>query len=122
MLNKFLIILSLMIFPTTSPYGIQIGGHQSKVRIIKEANGAWQLLVNGQPYFIKGVVFTPVKIGESPGDATMPDWMYYNDNHDGRNTMAYHTWLDKNHNNRRDKDETEIGDFRLLKDLGDNTI
>ncbi|MBI4845642.1 MAG: hypothetical protein HY810_04100 [Candidatus Omnitrophica bacterium] len=46
-------------------------------KVIKYDDGSWQLLVDGNPYFIKGILYTPVKIGESPGEATMRDWMYY---------------------------------------------
>lgn len=94
----------------------------ARVKVIKYNNGAWELLVNNKPYFIKGVIFTPVKIGESPDMSTMRDWMYYDDNNDGINDAAYQTWVDKNKNNKKDSDENVIGDFQLLKDMGCNTI
>ncbi len=106
----------------TAAFGIAAQEGQGKVKILKGPNGAWQLIVNDRPYFIKGVVFSPVKIGEDPSAATMRDWMYYDDNHDGQNDIAFQTWVDKNHNNRRDSDEPLAGDFQLLKDLGVNTI
>lgn len=93
-----------------------------KVKVVKYDDGTWQLLVGGKPYFIKGVLFTPVKIGEAPDKATMRDWMYYDDNKDGKNDVAYETWLDKNNNNKRDADEPIEGDFKLMKDMGVNTI
>ena len=93
-----------------------------KVKVVKYDDGTWQLLVEGTPYFIKGVMFTPVKIGESPDEATMRNWMYYNDSHGGENDIAYKTWLDKNKNNKRDPGEEIEGDFSLLKKMGCNTI
>ena len=93
-----------------------------KVKVVKYDDGTWQLLVDGKPYFIKGVMFAPVKIGESPDEATMRDWMYYNDNRDGKNEIAYKTWLDRNKNNKRDSGEEVEGDFSLLKKMGCNTI
>ncbi|MCX5680859.1 MAG: hypothetical protein NT079_00990, partial [Candidatus Omnitrophica bacterium] len=93
-----------------------------KVKVVKYDDGTWQLFVHNKPYFIKGVLFSPVKIGESPDEATMRDWMYYDDNKNGKNDIAYETWLDKNNNNKRDADEPIDGDFKLMKDMGVNTI
>jgi len=93
-----------------------------RIKVVKYGNGTWQLLVNGKPYFIKGTVFVPVKIGESPSLATMRDWMYYDDNNDSINDIAYQTWADENKNNVRDKNEEIKGDFKLLREMGCNTI
>ncbi|MFH1281188.1 MAG: hypothetical protein ABIH91_00515, partial [Candidatus Omnitrophota bacterium] len=93
-----------------------------KVKVVKYGDGTWELLVNEKPYFIKGVLFNPVKIGESPDQSTMRDWMYYDDNQNGLNDVAYETWLDKNNNNKMDADELIDGDFKLMKDMGVNTI
>ncbi|MFH0731309.1 MAG: glycoside hydrolase family 2 TIM barrel-domain containing protein [Candidatus Omnitrophota bacterium] len=93
-----------------------------RVKAVKYDDGTWQLLNNNAPYFIKGVMFSPVRIGESPHEATMRDWMYYDDNNDGVNDIAYQTWPDTNRNNRKDADEKTTGDFQLLKDMGCNTI
>ncbi len=93
-----------------------------KVKAVKYDDGTWQLLVDGKPYFIKGVSFIPVKIGESPDKATMRDWMYYDDDKNGKNDIAYETWVDKNNNNKKDADESVEGDFKLMKDMGVNTI
>ena len=93
-----------------------------KVKVVKYDDGTWQLLVEGKPYFIKGLIFTPVKIGEAPCIATMRDWMSYDDDNDGRNDIAFQTWLDKNKNNIKDPWEKTEGDFKLLKEMGCNTI
>lgn len=93
-----------------------------KVKVVKYEDGTWQLLVDDKPYFIKGVMFTPVKIGESPDAGSMRDWMYYDDDKDGRNDIAFQAWVDKNKNNKRDSSEKEAGDFQLLKEMGANTI
>ena len=93
-----------------------------RVKVVKYSDGGWQLLVDGKPFFIKGVIFTPVKIGESPDNATMRDWMYYDDNNDGINDVAYQTWVDENGNNKKDPQEKTVGDFLLLKEMGCNTI
>lgn len=93
-----------------------------KVQAVKYADGTWELLVSGEPYFIKGVVFAASKIGEDPAEATMRDWMTYDDNKNGKNDIAYETWVDANKNNKQDEDEKPIGDFQLLEDIGCNTI
>ncbi len=92
------------------------------VKVVKNDEGAWQLFVNGQPYFIKGMTFTPVKIGEDPKIGNMRNWMDYDDDQDGRNDFAFQTWVDKNYNGIQDQDENAVGDFALMKDLGVNTI
>jgi len=94
----------------------------SQVKTVKHSDGSWQLLVDGKPYFIKGVVFSPVIIGEDPAEATMRDWMLYDEDRNGRNDVGYDTWHDKNRNNRRDAGEEPEGDFSLLKKMGCNTI
>lgn len=93
-----------------------------KVKAIKYENGEWELIVDGKPYYIKGVVFSPVLIGESPGEATMRDWMYYDEDKNGKNDIGYDVWVDKNKNNLQDEDEVPVGDFQILKDMGCNTI
>lgn len=93
-----------------------------KVKVVKYNDDTWQLLANEKPYFIKGVLFSPVKIGESPDMATMRDWMSYDDDGDGKNDIAYQTWLDENKNNKKDPGEKVYGDFNLLKEMGCNTI
>lgn len=75
------------------------------VRVIKNNAGVWQLLVEGKPYFIKGMTFTPVKIGEDPKTGTARNWMFIDDNHDGVNDIAFQTWVDANRNNRKDDNE-----------------
>ena len=93
-----------------------------KVKAVKYDDGTWQLLVEGKPYFIKGVVFGPVNIGESPDEATQQDWMDPDHTGDEINDIAYQTWVDENKNNLRDPEEPVTGDFALLKEMGVNTL
>ncbi|MDD5424355.1 MAG: glycoside hydrolase family 2 TIM barrel-domain containing protein [Candidatus Omnitrophica bacterium] len=94
----------------------------AKSRAVKDADGGWELVVDGKPYYIKGVVFSPVLIGESPGDETMRDWMYYDENKNNKNDIAYDVWVDRNRNEKQDAGEAPVGDFQILKDMGCNTI
>lgn len=66
--------------------------------------------------------YFPVKVGEDPGSGTMRDWMVVDDDKNGRIDSPYDSWVDKNHNNKRDKDEPVVGDFQLMHDMGCNTI
>lgn len=94
----------------------------AKVEVVQSDQG-WQLLKDGKPYFIKGVCYSGLnQIGKSAHNNTMRDWMIVDDDHDGRIDLAYQTWLDKNFNNKRDKNEEQVGDFQLMKDMGVNTV
>jgi hypothetical protein len=122
--NICLLVFMLALFNVSCSKAREITKEQSsrKVKVIQHKNGTWQLLVNGKPYFIKGILFTPVKIGESPDESTMRDWMLYDDNNDGLNDIAYQTWVDENRNNKKDAGEKVCGDFELLRQVGCNTI
>ena len=88
-----------------------------KVKVVKYDDGAWELLAGGKPYFIQGMVFTPVPIGKDPGQATMRDWMLTDEDRDGRNDIAFQTWFDENRNGKKDPGEP-TGDFNYLKKNG----
>ena len=98
----------------------QIG--DGKVDLVKYENSQWQLRVEGKPYIIKGIAYSPTKIGQSPDDGTLQDWMQEDDNHNGKIDGPYDSWVDKNWNNIQDSDEPTVGDFQLLKEMGCNTI
>jgi len=93
----------------------------SVVKVTKSSDG-WRLLVDGQPYFVKGVSYVVSKVSESAHDHTMRDWAIVDDDHDSTNDFAEGAWVDANRNNQRDPDENAVGDFQLLKDMGVNTI
>jgi beta-glucuronidase len=90
------------------------------VRLVQYGNGQWQMLLDGRPYFIKGVVYEPVKVGERLTAANM--WMKYDFNANGKPDTAYDSWVDANANNIQDAGEMAVGDFQLLKEMGCNTI
>jgi len=89
---------------------------------LKHDTGGWQLLVDHKPYVVKGICYYPTKVGESPHDGNWRDWATVDDDHNGRNDMAYQSFVDKNRNNRQDPDEPTVGDVRLLQELGCNTL
>ncbi len=90
------------------------------VQLLQFTSGQWQMRLDGKPYFIKGVVYEPVKVGDRLNASNT--WMTYDLNGNGTLDTAYEAWVDANNNNRRDKDEPAVGDFQLMKELGVNTI
>ncbi|MBF0489680.1 MAG: tetratricopeptide repeat protein [Candidatus Omnitrophica bacterium] len=86
------------------------------VHFVQYANGHWQLIVNNKPYLIKGTTYSPTKVGQSPEDGTLTNWMEVNPN------PAYIAWMDKNGNGIQDPDEPSEGDFSLMKKMGLNTL
>ena len=87
--------------------------YAADVQTQKTTDG-WRLLVDGKPFFIKGMCYTPTAIGESSDDNTRRNWMTVDDDHDGRNDYAYQTWVDVK--------GKEVGDFELMRQMGVNVI
>jgi beta-glucuronidase len=92
----------------------RLGG--KKTQFVQHANGHWRMLVDGKPFIIKGVTYTPTKIGQTPDKNTLENWMFQADD------SMHKAWVDKNRNNVQDPDEPAVGDFQLMKDMGVNTI
>jgi len=95
---------------------------KGKVHLLQYESGDWQLIVNNKPFFVRGVTYTPTKVGESPDNQTMTNWMENDFNHNGIVDGPYEAFVDKNKNNRQDKNEPAVGDFKLMKDMGVNAI
>ncbi|MBI3314935.1 MAG: tetratricopeptide repeat protein, partial [Candidatus Omnitrophica bacterium] len=86
------------------------------VRLIKYSGGHWQMTVGGEPFLIKGMSYTPNKVGQSPDNGTLTNWMQQDENANGLIDAPYEAWVDKDHNNQQDPDEPSVGDFVLMKD------
>ena len=95
---------------------------KGKVHLVQYENGDWQLIVSGKPYVIKGLTYAPTKVGESPDEGTLSNWMYADLNQNHKIDGPYDSFVDKNKNNLQDTDEPAVGDFQLMKELGVNTI
>ncbi len=95
---------------------------KGKVKLIQYETGDWQLLVKDKPYIIKGVTYTPTKVGQSPHEGTLGNWMYEDFNHNGKIDGPYDAFVDKNRNNLQDPNEPAVGDFKLMQEMGVNTI
>ena len=92
------------------------------IKLVQYEDESWQLLVDGKPYIIKGVAYEPSKIGQSPDQGNLEDWMQQDNNHNSKVDAPYDTWVDKNGNDIQDADEKVVGDFNLLWNMGCNTI
>jgi hypothetical protein len=95
---------------------------KGRVHLVQYETGDWQLLVDGKPYVIKGVTYAPTRVGESPHEGTLTNWMEDDFNKNGRIDGPYDAFVDGNRNNRQDPDEPSVGDFELMKEMGINTI
>jgi beta-glucuronidase len=108
--------------PSTDLLSIKKRLGKGKVHLIQYETGDWQLLVNERPYIIKGITYAPTKVGQSPDNGTMTSWTEDDFDQDGLVDAAYKAFVDKNRNNLRDRDEPAKGDFKLMQEMGVNTI
>jgi len=108
--------------PNTDLLSIKKRSGKGRVRVIQYETGDWQLMVDNKPYIIKGITYAPTKVGQSPDDATMTNWMYDDFNQNGKIDGPYEAFVDKNKNNLQDSNEPAVGDFKLMRDMGVNTI
>jgi tetratricopeptide (TPR) repeat protein len=97
------------------PLKIKRQSGAGKVYTVQYENGDWQLMVEGKPYIIKGITYTATKVGQSPDEGTLTSWMEDDFNNNKRPDGPYDAFLDTNPN-------LPIGDFKLMKDMGVNTI
>lgn len=100
-----------------------IGG--PKVALKQYENKHWQLLVDNKPFMIRAITYSVALVGKSPDRGTWnvsKDWQLLDTNNNGIHDGFFESFIDKNENNLRDKNEPMIGDAKLLKDLGVNTL
>lgn len=102
--------------------GIKKEPVKGKVALVQYKSGDWQLLVNGKPFIVQAVAYAPTRIGESPDEGTLGDWTRADQNANGLIDGPYEAWVDANANGMKDPGEKEIGDFKLMKDMGVNAI
>ncbi len=95
---------------------------KGRVQVVKYETGDWDLLVDEKPFIIKGLTYVASRVGESPDDGTLQNWMEQDLNKNGKPDGPYDSFVDRNRNNRQDRNEPAAGDFSLMKDMGCNTI
>ena len=93
-----------------------------RVKLVKYEDGDWQMLVDNKPFMVKGITYTPTRVGESPDDDSLQNWTTQDINRNGLIDSPYESWVDKNKNNIQDSDEVVVGDFQLMKEMGANCI
>jgi beta-glucuronidase len=101
---------------------VQRRGDKKGVQLVQYENGHWQLLVQGKVFVVRAVTYAPTKVGQSPDEGTLGNWMEEDFNQNGKIDGPYDAWVDKNGNNIQDKDEPAVGDFQLMKQMGVNSI
>src|SRR3989338_8056119 len=93
------------------------------VQLVQFENRHWQLRVDGKPFMIKAIAYTPTPVGRTPDQGyNLDSWMVTDLNENGKIDGPYDSWVDKNKNNKQDGDEPAVGDFKLMKEMGVNTI
>jgi len=90
-----------------------------RVAVVKYENGHWGMQVDGAPYIVKGVTYTPTRTGKH---LNQWNWMTADENKNGVIDAPLESWVDANRNGRQDADEPAVGDFELLRSMGCNTI
>jgi len=95
------------------------------VRLRQFENGHWQLLVDEKPFPLRAVTYSVCPVGASPDRQTWDvskDWQLLDTNKNGKHDGFFESYVDKNGNHKRDRNEPVVGDAKLLKDLGINTF
>ncbi len=96
-------------------------GH-GRVVLKQYENNHWRMFVDGKAFIIKGMTYSPTKVGQGPQKGTLVSWMKQDTNNNGILDGPYEAWVDKNRNNIQDHGELAVGDFQLMKDMGVNTL
>jgi beta-glucuronidase len=100
-----------------------VGGPTVQLR--QYENKHWQLFVSSKPFMVHAITYAVVPVGLSPDRGTWnvaKDWQLLDTNNNGLHDGLFESFIDKNGNNVQDKNEPTIGDAKLLKDLGVNTL
>ncbi|MCA9398782.1 MAG: helix-turn-helix domain-containing protein, partial [Candidatus Omnitrophica bacterium] len=88
----------------------------------KDEKGDWFLMVDGRPFVVKAVTYSPTPVGQSPDKGTMTSWTDEDSNYNKKADGPFDAWVDENRNGRRDPQERRVGDFRIMRDMGVNAI
>jgi len=109
---------------------------EGKVRLAQYADGSWEVLVEGNPFAVKAVTYAPTKIGQSPDEGTLGNWMEEDFNQNGKIDGPYDSYVEEDSppEGRGTKDVRQSsvagegrgrrsgGDFQLMKEMGANSI
>ncbi|MCL2390955.1 MAG: hypothetical protein FWD54_00785 [Endomicrobia bacterium] len=98
---------------------------KGKVKLVQYQNGNFELTVDGKQFVVKGISYSPTKIGLSPDFGTvnnLRDWSFDDYDRNGKVDGPFDAWVDANRNEKQDRDEPNIGDFALMNEMGINTL
>ncbi|MDD5347206.1 MAG: glycoside hydrolase family 2 TIM barrel-domain containing protein [Candidatus Omnitrophica bacterium] len=95
---------------------------KGRVYVQQYETGDWELIVDGKPFSVRAVTYAPTRVGQSPDEGTMTNWMEDDFNRNGKIDGPYDAFVDKNKNNAQDADEPTVGDFSLMRDMGVNSV
>lgn len=98
---------------------------KGKVKLVEYNNKHYQLFVDNKPFIVRGICYSPNPVGTSPDNQTLDasrDWMFADYNNNTVIDGPYEAWVDENKNEKKDSNEQVIGDFKLMKDMGINTL
>ena len=88
---------------------------EGKVKLAQYQDSSWQVLVDGEPFVVKALTYAPTKIGQSPDEGTLGNWMREDFNQNGKIDGPYDSYLE-------DNSDKPVGDFQLMKYMGVNSI
>lgn len=108
-------------------YGVGVKSVSGKgaVKLVHYNNGHIQLTVDGSPYVVRAVSYSPSRVGLSPDFGTLDnlrDWSFDDYNNNRKTDGPYEAVVDANRNNKRERADKTVGDFALMKEMGINTI
>ncbi|MCL1972504.1 MAG: hypothetical protein FWG57_05895 [Endomicrobia bacterium] len=98
---------------------------KGKVKLTQYNNHHFRLTVDDKPYVVRGISYSPSKVGLTPDFGTLNnlrDWAFDDYNRNGRVDGPYDSWVDVNRNDKKDEYAKSVGDFALMKEMGINTI
>lgn len=105
--------------------GIKKTVGKGKVKLVEYNNKHYQLFVDDKPFIVRGICYSPNPVGSSPDNGTLNasrDWMFADYNENSIIDGPYEAWVDENKNDKKDENEQVVGDFKLMKDMGINTL
>ena len=106
------------IYPPVDPHAEVMHRGTGTVQMVQYGDGSWKMFAGGEPYFIYGMNYAPVRVGVKPWEW---NWMWSDENTNGV-VDSFEVWVDANRNNRQDDNEPVTSDYDLMKKMGVNTI
>lgn len=98
---------------------------KGNVKLIQYNNNHFELEVDGKPFILRGMDYSPTQVGLTPDNGSVNvslDWQWADINKNGKIDGPYDSWVDVDRSNIKPDDVKPVGDFQLLKDMGVNSI